>query len=35
MNTHKPYCILTFHLLTEYKMYPGMEFSWTVLTGID
>jgi hypothetical protein len=26
---------LTPHLLTGYKMYPGVEYSWTILTGIE
>jgi len=35
MSTLQPHFILTLHLLTGYKMYPGMEFSWTILAGIE
>jgi hypothetical protein len=26
---------LTLHLLTGYKMYPGVEFYWTILAAIE
>ena len=30
------YCVsLTLHLLIRYKMYPGVEFCWTLLTGTE
>jgi hypothetical protein len=28
-------CCLPLHLLTGYKMYPGLEFSWTFLAGTE
>jgi len=28
-------CFLITHLLTGYKMYPGVEFSWTILAGME
>jgi len=26
---------LTLHLLIGYKMYPSVEYSWTILTGTE